>query len=112
VGIATFTMLVSSTDMNIPTITTSSGSPHLVDASVGGGGVRGAALVGRARVATAVRSYPRFGSLTRFSLGQPVTQWCEHVIYSLENPGRPRRPTSYAYTLVRLKRRYRRGKAY
>jgi hypothetical protein len=48
-------MLVSSTDMNIPTITTSSGSPHLVVTSAGGGGVGDAALVGRARVATAVR---------------------------------------------------------
>src|SRR5882757_6620541 len=43
VGIATFTMLVSSTDMNIPMTTTVSGRPHPVD--------RGAAGVGADRVA-------------------------------------------------------------
>src|SRR5882757_754915 len=47
VGIATFTMLVSSTDMNMPTTTTASGRPHLsvwVDASAGlGAGFLGSA---------------------------------------------------------------------
>src|SRR5438445_8329479 len=37
VGIATFTMLVSSTDMNIPTTTTTSGNPHLESAGGGAG---------------------------------------------------------------------------
>src|SRR5882757_8769640 len=32
-GMATFTMLVSSTDMNMPTTTTASGSPHLTSAA-------------------------------------------------------------------------------
>src|SRR5882757_4987804 len=55
VGIATLTMLVSRTDMNIPTTTTASGRPHLVVLSDGGGGAGGVTLVGRVGVRTAAR---------------------------------------------------------
>jgi hypothetical protein len=45
-GIATFTMLRSSTDMNMPVISTASGRPHPVAGGVGGGGGAGGLLAG------------------------------------------------------------------
>src|SRR5882762_9780693 len=54
-GIATLTMLVSSTDMNIPTTTTASGNPQLVGAGAGGRGAGGVALLGPAGGFAAVR---------------------------------------------------------
>src|ERR1700753_2794187 len=66
-GIATFTMLVSSTDMNMPTTTTPSGSPHFSVTELGGavgpdgrgGGRGGGGAVGRSpRDLGAINSTP------------------------------------------------------
>jgi hypothetical protein len=65
-GIATLTMLVSRTDMNIPTTTTASGSTQLVEVGAGGGGAGVVGLLGplggvagvRGAVSTAVDPAP------------------------------------------------------
>src|SRR5882672_6227794 len=76
-GIATLTMLVSRTDMNIPTTTTASGNPHLVGAAAGGGGAGDVALLDPVGVLAAVCGVERRAVDTPPDSrgGAPVADW-------------------------------------
>src|SRR5882757_2524126 len=77
-GIATLTMLVSRTDMNIPTTTTASGNNQLVGAGAGGGGAGEVVPLGPAGgLAAAVRGAgsTAVDAPTDSRRGAPVSDW-------------------------------------